>query len=230
MNRAIVCFRTKGQPDFSPAVYLHCNSGPECVYAFLAELARRGPGNGYPGVYAARFASIVGSYLDYPDVSQYTVCLMPPPASDSVADLGKLDSGWENGLYLVESPPFLPGQTVDFEVRRFGGFAPFKEANFRAVVAERKKAEADDRYASIRRLFERRFPFLDDGDCIPPTVGSARYPSAVVGGMALSVDAHTGDVFQVLDVAHRPLSANPGAEGQVEVLWLGRGEPPGEVV
>lgn len=93
-NRAYVIFEDKHSQQFSPAIYLHWNGGPESVYAFLNELDRRGV-RADQEYEAARFVQIVGEYF-MPE--QLSLGIVSGPSS--AADLGR----WareDNGLYLV---------------------------------------------------------------------------------------------------------------------------------
>jgi hypothetical protein len=88
-NRACVVF-TDGR-EFSPAIYLHWNGGPESVYAFLDALKDYDALGDVPRT-AARFTQLVGNYFG----GTLSLALIPLD-----------DRGWQgadpgdNGVYLV---------------------------------------------------------------------------------------------------------------------------------
>lgn len=107
-NRANVVFEFEG--DISPTIYLHWNGGPESVYAFLAEMDRRGVTN------PARFVQIVGEFFDghkgeHTDMSVY---LTHAPEAITPEAINKVptDDG-DNGFYVVSR------DGDDWKVRRF---------------------------------------------------------------------------------------------------------------
>lgn len=63
-NRAIVIFEDEKSTEFSPAVYLHWNGGPESVYPFLDEMDRRHIRTGDGAYESARFIQLIGEYFD----------------------------------------------------------------------------------------------------------------------------------------------------------------------
>ena len=99
-NRATVIF-TDGKKEFSPAVYLHWNGGPESVYAFLEELDRRKQRNDQ-NYECARFIQLVGEFFDQEHISSTSLGVSNGPKSDDPKDLNEVmtDHGG-NGFYLV---------------------------------------------------------------------------------------------------------------------------------
>jgi hypothetical protein len=99
-NRGTVIF-TDGEHNFSPAVYLHWNGGPDSIYSFLEELDRRliRADQDYE---AARFIQLVGEFFDQHCISGLSLGVSNGPVSDSLEDLRlvKTDKGG-NGIYLV---------------------------------------------------------------------------------------------------------------------------------
>ena len=153
-NRANVVF-TDGDKEFSPAVYLHWNGGPESIYAFLAEMDRRMV-RGHDVMYeSARFCHIVGDFMDQDTITGLSLGLTNGPKSDKPADFAKVftDPG-DNGFYLVERTHAGNGK-FDTTVRRFreNGGGKIKELTPAEVKAERLEAMKSDYIADIAGVF-----------------------------------------------------------------------------
>jgi len=114
-NRAYVVFANKDFTEFSPAVYLHWNGGPESIWAFLQEMDRRNIRGGDDLPYqVARFAHIVCDYFDGHEAGGLSVGIMPGPSKIGEYDTNHLPDE-ENGLYVIVRGK---GEPV---VRRFFG-------------------------------------------------------------------------------------------------------------
>lgn len=91
-NRAYVVFENEEQTEFSPAIYLHWNGGPESIYAFLKVFDDYGCRKTDLAYASARFCQIVGNF--------FTGTLSCGLESVSKAkDLDKLVPG-DNGLFV----------------------------------------------------------------------------------------------------------------------------------
>lgn len=152
-NRATIVF-TDGKGEFSPAVYLHWNGGPESVYAFLAELTRRGvrPDCQYD---VARFIQLVGEFFDQDAIGGYSLGVSNGPKNDSIAELDRIqtDHG-DNGLFLVNRTD------KDLAMRRFtekakgkDGHYSFVEWDAEHVANEREVAQANQYSPDIAATF-----------------------------------------------------------------------------
>lgn len=150
-NRANVVF-TDGK-EYSPAIYLHWNGGPESIYAFLAEMDRRKIRAGDTMYESARFCHIVGDFMDHNRISGLSLGLTNGPLSDSPAAFSKVqtDSG-DNGFYLVQRTSNGNGRIVT-KVRRFTGFNPVKEHDQMTVERERQAAMNSYHLAAIAAVF-----------------------------------------------------------------------------
>lgn len=162
-NRAHVIFTNADETSISPAIYLHWNGGPESVYAFLAELDRRGirADQEYD---AARFAAIVGQFFDQDYYSDTSLGIKNGPDKISAESLVPYDHG-DNGIYVVNrdgGPPIVR--------RFFGNFqtGKVKEISREEVNAEATEARESEQYAGIVAYF------ADDGK----PVGYAAYSKA----------------------------------------------------
>jgi hypothetical protein len=100
-NRGTIVFTDREWREFSPAVYLHWNGGPESVYAFLDELDRR-QCRADQFYEVARFTQIIGDFFDQTAITNLSLGVTNGP--ESVADIlignVKTDLG-DNGLYLI---------------------------------------------------------------------------------------------------------------------------------
>lgn len=149
-NRATVIF-TDGQ-DYSPAVYLHWNGGPESIYGFLAELDRRGIRTDLD-YQPARFIHIIGDYMDNSDYGADGLSLGvsngPTPAEVDTAAAGGLNH-WDpgdNGIFIVRRSRAECGTTT---VRRW---LDDQWLSTKAVDEERKVAQHDDYAAEFRKTY-----------------------------------------------------------------------------
>jgi hypothetical protein len=154
-NRATVIF-TDGKGEFSPAIYLHWNGGPESVYGFLEEMNRRHIRGADDLQYqAARFVQIVGEFFDMDEQGSTSLGIANGPKSDKPEDLAKVqtDHG-DNGFYLVLR------QGNNITMRRFTEHIEFVndmkpkctivEVPYTSVMAERNEAYAD-KYGLLKR-------------------------------------------------------------------------------
>lgn len=97
-NRAAVVFESDG--NFSPVVYLHWNGGPESVWAFLAELDRRGIRED-ADYEAARFIHVVGDFFDNEKTTGLSLGVLNlPKGFPKPGALKILDPG-DNGIYII---------------------------------------------------------------------------------------------------------------------------------
>jgi len=114
-NRAYVVFADKDFTEFSPAVYLHWNGGPESIYAFLQEMDRRNirRGNDLP-FQVARFVHIVCDFFDADEAGGLSIGVVPGPSKIGDPEASHL-ADEENGLYVIVRGK---GEPV---VRRFFG-------------------------------------------------------------------------------------------------------------
>jgi hypothetical protein len=111
-NRATVIF-TDGKKEFSPAVYLHWNGGPESIYGFLDELNRRKV-RADQNYECARFVQLVGEFFDQNMQGTTSLGIANGPRSDSLTDLQKVRTDHsDNGFYLVSRT------NGEMNVRRF---------------------------------------------------------------------------------------------------------------
>ena len=153
-NRATVVF-TDGKDQFSPAVYLHWNGGPESVYGYLEELNRRKV-RADQDYECARFIQLIGEMFDEESVNGLSLGVTNGPTSDKPVDLDKIytDHG-DNGLYLVNRT------NGKMTVRRFleqsngKGDWSFKEMDSADVDRERDEAEKSDYRADFREFYEK---------------------------------------------------------------------------
>lgn len=164
-NRGTIVFTRVGpdqKPEFSPAINLQRNTGPESIYAFLAELERRYVWGDDPYASCARFTQLVGDFFD----SDYghngrTVYLYAGPKSDSLNDIDKLDFDNDNGVYLVTVP--------DHSIRHFvydeSKPGQLREMTAAEVATEKEQALASDYADGIRTQFtemdDRLYSFKD---------------------------------------------------------------------
>lgn len=99
-NRGTVVF-TDGKKNFSSAVYLHWNGGPESIYGFLAELDRRQI-RADQDYETARFIQIVGEFFDQDSINGLSLGVVNGPKNDSIKELSKIQTDLsDNGVYLV---------------------------------------------------------------------------------------------------------------------------------
>jgi hypothetical protein len=154
-NRANVVF-TDGKKNFSPAIYLHWNGGPESIYAFLAEMDRRMI-RGHDVMYeSARFCHIVGDFMDQKTITGLSLRITNGPKSDNPADFAKVftDPG-NNGFYLVERTQAGNGK-FNTKVWRFlelENGKGIKELTEAEVEAERQEAMKSDYIPDIAATF-----------------------------------------------------------------------------
>jgi hypothetical protein len=154
-NRATVIF-TDGKDQFSPAVYLHWNGGPESVYAFLKVLDDRGH-RADQDYECARFIQIIGDFFDQDSISTTSLGVANGPKDDTPASLSEVqtDHG-NNGFYLVNRT------VTPMVVRRFhehyvgkmkDDYSPdkfkIKEMTTKEVQSEYSLAIKDDTYSGI---------------------------------------------------------------------------------
>lgn len=158
-NRACVVF-TDGR-NFSPAIYLHWNGGPESVYAFLDALKRYGA-LGDCDCAAACLTQLVGNYLGG-TLSLALFNFEEPPA--------RLDPG-DNGLYLVT----LRGD--GYSVRRWvDGVERDQE------FAARERAEAmSHRYSASHPTIAEQIDQLNQVHFARSPVAQRRAANDAVGG------------------------------------------------
>lgn len=155
-NRANVVF-TDGE-EFSPAIYLHWNGGPESIYAFLSEMDRRKIRTGDVMYESARFCHIVGDFFDQDNIGGLSLGLANGlangPENDTPEAFAKVktDSG-DNGFYLVQR--ITNGQGVKTKVRRFTGYDEIKEWDELAVRREFEEAMKDDYIPEIAAAFAK---------------------------------------------------------------------------
>lgn len=152
-NRANVIF-TDGK-DYSPAIYLHRNGGPESIYAFLNEMDRRQIRTGDTMYESARFCHIVGDFMDQDRITGLSLGLANGPKSDKPQDIAEIftDPG-DNGFYLVRRSQ--SGKGVKTEVRRFLNdweSKMVKELDAAAVEQERQTAMKSNYIPEIARTF-----------------------------------------------------------------------------
>ncbi|MDQ3802501.1 MAG: hypothetical protein M3416_01400 [Acidobacteriota bacterium] len=151
-NRATVVF-TDGKGNFSPAVYLHWNGGPESIYGFLEELARRDV-RADQEYECARFIQLVGEFFDQDEQCGLSLGVVNGPRSDAVSDLNHIqtDHG-NNGLYLVDrTGPHLKVRRFT-EERRGKDEWGFKEWAPERVEQERAEAEGHTYRAEFREFY-----------------------------------------------------------------------------
>lgn len=91
-NRAYIVFEDEASKNFSPAIYLHWNGGPESVYAFLKQFEAYGCRKTDLPYAAARFCQLVGNFFGG------TLSLGLQNVRNA-KDLEKLTPG-DNGLYV----------------------------------------------------------------------------------------------------------------------------------
>jgi len=151
-NRATVIF-TDGNKEFSPAVYLHWNGGPESIYGFLEELDRRKV-RADQMYETARFIQIVGEFMDQDGISGLSLGVTNGPESDKIEDLEKVptDQG-NNGIYLVN-------RTSTLSMRRFieewkGDKAILVEQTPEWVDSERHQAENHKYREEFREFYAK---------------------------------------------------------------------------
>src|ERR1035437_1122205 len=152
-NRATVIF-TDGKANFSPAIYLHWNGGPESIYAFLAESERRGVNGNFDGP-TARFIQLIGEFFDQGSENPKHDCLslgvVNGPKSAKIADLEKVDTDQSNnGLYLVN------WTKTGLSMRRFLLLLPdhhLVEQTPEWVAAERKAALAHEYATGLNEFY-----------------------------------------------------------------------------
>ena len=154
-NRATVIF-TDGKGEFSPAVYLHWNGGPESVYGFLEELNRR-KARSDQDYECARFIELVGEFFDQDNFGSTSLGVTNGPESDRLEDLEKVatDHG-DNGFYLVNRT------SEEMQVRRFKEayqHEPFKCLGLvemaPADVANEREAAYKDKYGLLKEEFAK---------------------------------------------------------------------------
>ena len=94
-NRAYVVFTNEKETEFSPAVYLHWNGGPESVYTFIRAMQEyQCRGMEDLSYSCARFIQIVGNFFGGSlSLGIENVC--------DKKDLERFTPG-DNGLYLVK--------------------------------------------------------------------------------------------------------------------------------
>ena len=158
-NRATVIF-TDGKTQFSPAVYLHWNGGPESVYGFLEELDRRKV-RADQDYECARFIQLVGEHFDSDRVSGLSLGITNGPASDAVADLGKVqtDHG-DNGFYLVNRMAEPMWVRRFRETCRFVGLSrdpqyALVELDAETVAQERREADQHEYRPAFRAFYKK---------------------------------------------------------------------------
>lgn len=155
-NRANVIF-TDGK-EFSPAIYLHWNGGPESIYAFLNEMDRRKIRTGDTMYESARFCHIVGDFFDQERITGLSLGLANGPKSDKPKDIAKIftDPG-DNGFYLVRRESNGNGK-VKTTMRRFMydyNNKTVKEMSEIEVAAERKEAMKSEYIPSMAETFAK---------------------------------------------------------------------------
>jgi hypothetical protein len=129
-NRALVIFANKDWTEFSPAVYLHWNGGPESVYAFLDELDRRKIRGGDDLSYqTARFIHTVGDFLDQDEAQGLSLGVFDGPKKLDKPE--EITFHGDNGAYVV-----YRGEG-ERSVRRFEG-----KTELSAKEVERERIEA----------------------------------------------------------------------------------------
>lgn len=145
-NRAHVIF-ANGQSDISPAVYLHWNGGPESVYRFLEETERRMGGRfGDTAYSAARFAQVVGDFMDQDGQGGLSLGVVNGPERIDLESLAPYDHG-DNGVYVID------GGTV----RRFADphyRGELRELSEIEVAAERIEADLSPYAPALREYFD----------------------------------------------------------------------------
>jgi len=98
-NRAIIIFEDEKSQEFSPAIYLHWNGGPESVYPFLDELDHRKV-RADQDYEAARFIQIVGEFMSQDKLSSLSLGIHNGPKNLNPKTLTDYDHG-DNGIYIV---------------------------------------------------------------------------------------------------------------------------------
>lgn len=141
-NRATVIF-TDGNSEFSPAVYLHWNGGPESVYAFLHELERRQV-RADQDYECARFIQIVGDFFDSGDaVTSLSLGVANGPTSNMLSALAKVRTDKsDNGIYLVNrtvKPMQVRRYLLDWDACRAADYK-------KEFVKEMTRAEVEAEY------------------------------------------------------------------------------------
>ena len=141
-NRASVIFASRDKKNISPQIYLHWNGGPESIYAFLAEMNRRGCGqrSDNPEYHSARFCQIVGDFFDNEKHSATSLGLQSCPKSITEKSINGVANGdLNNGVYVITNT----GPDT-WSVRRFtdptGQFGQLIEMPEKEVEAERLAA------------------------------------------------------------------------------------------
>lgn len=150
-NRANVVFTANGR--ISPAIYLHWNGGPESVYAFVAELDRRGC-RADAEYEAARFVQVAGDFFDSGTYGAGTLSLgvVNGPKEITPEAIGKVptDSS-DNGFYVLDR---TGGAT---QVRRFTD-DDMQEMSPEEVAREYNTATTDPAYNTIRETLAELHP------------------------------------------------------------------------
>ena len=140
-NRAIIIFENEKSTEFSPAVYLHWNGGPESVYQFLDELDyRKVRGADDLSYQTARFIQICGEFMDQDSYSGLSLGVESGPRKFS--ELDQFTYGDDHGIYLV----YRNGENR--RVRRF--YITYKDGKdgIEELTPAKVKTEKDRAYRS----------------------------------------------------------------------------------
>lgn len=142
-NRAVIIFTNPDATEFSPAVYLHWNGGPESIYQFLDELDRRKV-RADQNYECARFVQIVGEFMDNEKRSSLSLGVMNGP--HHMRNVRGMSLG-DHGVYLVARVE--GGKTI---MRRFQRDADEMSAERVAeeeIDARKHKYAADGGFRSV---------------------------------------------------------------------------------
>jgi hypothetical protein len=148
-NRATVIFSDEKGDNFSPAVYLHWNGGPESVYGFLEELDRRKV-RADQDYECARFIQLVGEFFDQDTISGYSLGVVNGPKSLSELESVQTDHG-DNGFYIV-----IRGTKNGTIMRRFIERGEgMREMSKSFVKTERQEADKHAYRIKFRETFKK---------------------------------------------------------------------------
>lgn len=163
-NRCNVVFVRECKPterkvnDVGPTIYLHWNGGPESVYAFLAELDRRGGGQDVATA-TPRFVHIVCDLFDdsATGASGSSVYIADKPNSITPSGLWDVYGGDDNGFYVVTIK-----RDGSREIRRFVEFdGRLHELKREAVLTEEREAREHECYAAITARLKALRPMTE---------------------------------------------------------------------
>jgi hypothetical protein len=160
-NRGNVIFVAPGYDGgqtISPNIYLHWNGGPESIYAFLAELDKRGV-RADAQYDAARFVQIVGEFLDSGGQGGLSLGIVQGPSEISPEALGRVQTdASDNGFYVVDrsatvqsgQPPIVRRFTYDWPVATLSEWPQAKVSAEREQALAQSTAYVEDYFDTLR--------------------------------------------------------------------------------